>query len=112
MRHNEDLVRIDAGQNAADVLASLDVRNLLQNDLPIFASVRPRSWQAGGHDSRAVVADFEACGFAVSFVHENRTLAAYTNARLECAVRSTTSWCDHFDLMLTRGRYHDVLLAG
>ena len=110
--HRPEVVRIDTIGHEDVVLKSLDVRNLLQHNLSIFATLRPRFWTDGGARFRGVIAEIESCGFSAFFMHEGHTMLAYTSDRLKIAEESLTSWDDHLDLLIVRGRHLDILRAG
>lgn len=105
-----DTVKIDVQGMEKDVLDSLDLTARLPRDLTLFCEFTPEMW-AGEEAIAAVVHRFEAAGFAAYLLSETRAYTAFGTERLSRRIRAGSSWSDHFELALTRGRYADTIAS-
>jgi SAM-dependent methyltransferase len=107
-----DVVLVGVEGREVEILQSLRPTELLQDDLTVFAAVRPGGSVRVAAQIAPLVAEFRSVGFDAFFLHENGMLARYTDSRLHDAARTLSRWCDYLVLVLSRGRYLDALLAG
>ncbi|MFB2581116.1 FkbM family methyltransferase [Herbiconiux sp. P15] len=100
-----DVVKIDVQGMEKDVLESLDLDDdTLPNDLTLFCEITPEMWTSET-DILATIDRFRAAGFDAYFLTETNAYSYVSPARLSRRVEVSSRWADHFELMLTRGRY-------
>ncbi len=99
-----DVVKIDVQGMEKDVLDSIDFEAGLPDDLTLFCEITPEMW-AGEAEILATVGRFRAAGFDAYFLTEANAFSAVSPSRLARRVEVSSRWADHFELMLTRGRY-------
>ncbi|MDO9395714.1 MAG: FkbM family methyltransferase [Herbiconiux sp.] len=99
-----DVVKIDVQGMERDVLRSLGADRSLPRNLTLFAEITPSMWES----ERAIldlVDEFKTTGFDAYVLSETASYSAFTPARLSRLVSAGSRWVDHFDIVLTRGRY-------
>ncbi|WP_066041703.1 FkbM family methyltransferase [Herbiconiux solani] len=105
VRHfRSDVVKIDVQGMEKDVLGSLDVSGKLPRNLTLFCEITPSQWR-DDREILAAIRQFQSAGFDAYFLTEANAYSTFTPARLERLVNVGSSWVDHFDMIITRGRY-------
>ncbi|WP_368498906.1 FkbM family methyltransferase [Herbiconiux sp. A18JL235] len=103
-RYRSDVVKIDVQGLERQVLDSLGPGRGLPRNLTVFTEVSPAAW-AGESAIAEMVERFAASGFDAYFLGEGSAYSAFSSTRLARLVGFGSRWVDHFDMVLTRGRY-------
>lgn len=99
-----DVVKIDVQGMERAVLRSLSGSRSLPKNLTLFCEITPSMWRS----EQAIldlVASFVGAGFDAYVLSETNAYLEFTPARLSRLVSAGSRWVDHFDMVLTRGRY-------
>jgi FkbM family methyltransferase len=101
---HSDVVKIDVQGMEKDVLSSLITKGPLPKNLTIFCEITPQQW-ASEREIVDVIQRFQMLGFDAYFLSEASAYSAFSGARLSRLVEVGSRWVDHFEMIITRGRY-------